>query len=664
VSWPRAVLIANRGEIAVRIAATLGRMGIAAIAVHSDADADARHVRAADAAVRIGPAPASQSYLDAAALLQAAAATGADAVHPGYGFLAESPDFAAAVADAGLTWIGPPPAAMAAMGDKIAAKRLAREAGVPIVPGVAEPGLDDDALTAAGEQVGVPLLVKAAAGGGGKGMRRVDDLADLPGALAAARREAAAAFGSDALLLERLIEAPRHLEVQVLADAHGGVIHLGERECSLQRRHQKIVEEAPSPAVDAALRDDMGAAAVALAESAGYEGAGTVEFVAPADDPASYAFLEMNARLQVEHPVTEAVTGLDLVAWQVAVAAGERLALDQAAVSMSGHAVEARVCAEDPARGFLPTGGGVIHVADQTAAGCRVDTGVAPGDEVTTAYDPLLAKIVAAGADRAAALARLDAGLADYHLLGVGTNVAFLRALLAGDDVRAGRLDTGLVERVRQRHTGGGEPDAHVLAAAALVRRLAREPAGGVVDPFAIPDGWRLGEPAWTPVELAWGDEGRATVAVRGPLEALQVRVDDGAPRDVAARRDGDWLAVTLDGVTRRVLTADADGELWVARAGHTWALRERSPLAAARTVAPDEAGPLVAPLPGTVADVAVAAGEAVEAGQTLMVVEAMKMRHPVTAPRAGRVAVVHAAEGEQVAIQQPLIELAGHATA
>jgi acetyl-CoA/propionyl-CoA carboxylase biotin carboxyl carrier protein len=658
------VLIANRGEIAVRIAATLGRMGIAAIAVHSDADADARHVRAADAAVRIGPAPASQSYLDAAALLQAAAATGADAVHPGYGFLAESPDFAAAVADAGLTWIGPPPAAMAAMGDKIAAKRLAREAGVPIVPGVAEPGLDDDALTAAGEQVGVPLLVKAAAGGGGKGMRRVDDLADLPGALAAARREAAAAFGSDALLLERLIEAPRHLEVQVLADAHGGVIHLGERECSLQRRHQKIVEEAPSPAVDAALRDDMGAAAVALAESAGYEGAGTVEFVAPADDPASYAFLEMNARLQVEHPVTEAVTGLDLVAWQVAVAAGERLALDQAAVSMAGHAVEARVCAEDPARGFLPAGGGVIHVADQTAAGCRVDTGVAPGDEVTTAYDPLLAKIVAAGADRAAALARLDAGLADYHLLGVGTNVAFLRALLAGDDVRAGRLDTGLVERVRQGHTGGGEPDAHVLAAAALVRRLAREPAGGVVDPFAIPDGWRLGESAWTPVELAWGDEGRATVAVRGPLEALQVRVDDGAPRDVAARRDGDWLAVTVDGVTRRVLTADADGELWVARAGHTWALRERSPLAAARTVAPDEAGPLVAPLPGTVADVAVAAGEAVEAGQTLMVVEAMKMRHPVTAPRAGRVAAVHAAVGEQVAIQQPLIELAGHATA
>lgn len=669
------VLIANRGEIAVRIAATLARMGVRSVAVYSDADVGAWHTRAADVAVRIGPTPASQSYLAIDALLEAARTSGADAVHPGYGFLAESAEFASAVVGAGLGWIGPPAAAIAAMGDKITAKGLAVEAGVGVVPGVHRAGLDDEALVAAAGEVGVPLLVKAAAGGGGKGMRRVDDLADLRPALRAARAEAAAAFGSGEVLLERLIDRPRHVEVQVLADTYGQVVHLGERECTLQRRHQKVVEEAPSPVVGPALRAEMGAAAVALAQRVGYVGAGTVELVCPADRPAEYAFLEMNTRLQVEHPVTEAVTGLDLVEWQVRVAAGEALTFDQDHVAVAGHAVEARVYAEDPARGFLPTGG-TIRAADQTAGGCRVDTGVAAGDHVTSDYDPLVAKVIASGGDRDTARRRLAAGLGDYHLLGVVTNVAFVRVLLAHAGVAAGLMDTGLIERdhaallAAAGQSPGVAPPDEVVVAVALARRLARDPAGPVVDPFAIADGWRLGAPAWMPVELAAGDDTSTTVFVRGPREALEVCVDGGPPRAAAASwrpepvdGDGTWLAVTVDGVTSRVLIADADGLVWAGCDGHTWALAEHSPLAAARTAAPAAGGPLVAPLPGTVTEVAVEPGATVTAGQTLLVVEAMKMHHPITADTDGQVAAVHVTVGERVAIDQPLIELTATAT-
>ena len=444
------VLIANRGEIAVRIIATLDRLGIASVAVYSDADAGAPHVRAAGEAVRIGPAPAAQSYLNIDAIIAAARATGAEAVHPGYGFLAENAAFARACAAAGLVFVGPPPGAIEAMGDKIAAKATVAAAGVPVVPGTGKPGMSDEELIISLNGPVFPLLVKPSAGGGGKGMRVVGSPEELPAALAAARREARAAFGDDTLLIERYITRPRHIEIQVLADTYGTVTHLGERECSLQRRHQKIIEEAPSPLLDEARREAMGGAAVEAARSVGYTGAGTVEFIVPGDSPDEFYFMEMNTRLQVEHPVTELVYGLDLVEWQLRVAAGERLTVARPA-RPAGHAVEARVYAEDPARGFLPTGGTVLALREPACEGVRVDSGLAEGMTVTSAYDPMLAKVAAWGPDRATALRRLDAALADTAVLGVTTNIAFLRTLLADPDVQAGRLDTTLAERVADR---------------------------------------------------------------------------------------------------------------------------------------------------------------------------------------------------------------------
>ncbi|MDP9435294.1 MAG: ATP-grasp domain-containing protein, partial [Actinomycetota bacterium] len=445
------VLIANRGEIAVRVARTLRRLGVRSVAVFSDADAQSRHVREADVAVRLGPAPARESYLAVERLLDAAARTGAQAVHPGYGFLAENTTFARACADAGLVFVGPPAHAVEVMGDKIRAKQTVSAAGVPVVPGRSEPGLTDADLVAAAAEVGYPVLVKPSAGGGGKGMRLVSDAADLPAALVSARREAAASFGDDTLFLERFVLRPRHVEVQVLADTHGTVVHLGERECSLQRRHQKVVEEAPSPLLTPSDRARYGAIAVEAARAVGYTGAGTVEFIVSADAPDAPYFMEMNTRLQVEHPVTELVTGLDLVEQQLRVAAGEPLAFGQDDVRLTGHAVEARVYAEDPARGFLPTGGTTLLLREPSGDGVRVDSALREGAPVGTTYDPMLAKVVAWGPDRAAALARLDRALADTVVLGVGTNTGFLRALLAQDDVRAGRLDTGLVERELER---------------------------------------------------------------------------------------------------------------------------------------------------------------------------------------------------------------------
>ncbi|MFY9778086.1 MAG: biotin carboxylase N-terminal domain-containing protein, partial [Trebonia sp.] len=445
------VLIANRGEIAVRIIRTLDRLGIASVAVYSDADAGAPHVRAAREAVRIGPPPAAASYLNIDAIIAAALATGAEAVHPGYGFLAENAAFARACAAAGLVFVGPPPGAIEAMGDKIAGKATVAAAGVPVVPGTGKPGMSDEELISSLNGPVFPLLVKPSAGGGGKGMRVVNSAGELPAALAAARREARAAFGDDTLLIERYITRPRHIEIQVLADTHGTVTHLGERECSLQRRHQKIIEEAPSPLLDAMRRESMGGAAVEAARSVGYTGAGTVEFIVPGDSPDEFYFMEMNTRLQVEHPVTELVYGLDLVEWQLRVAAGERLTVAQPATP-AGHAVEARVYAEDPARGFLPTGGTVLALREPSAArgiwgagaphagevSVRVDSGLAEGMTVTSAYDPMLAKVAAWGPDRATALDRLDAALAETAVLGVTTNIAFLRTLLADPDVQAG----------------------------------------------------------------------------------------------------------------------------------------------------------------------------------------------------------------------------------
>ena len=642
------VLIANRGEIAVRVIRTLRRLGVRAVAVHTDLDAGARHVREADEAVRI------PGYLDIASVIEAARRCGAQAVHPGYGFLAESAAFAAACAEAGLVFIGPPPEAIEAMGDKIRAKRTVAAAGVPVVPGRHEAGLSDAQLAEAALEVGLPVLLKPSAGGGGKGMRLVREPAHLHEAIAAARREARGAFGDDALLVERFIDNPRHIEIQVFADAFGNVVHLGERECSLQRRHQKIVEEAPSPLLDEATREQMGAAAVAAARAVGYVGAGTVEYIVSADRPKEYYFLEMNTRLQVEHPVTELVTGWDLVELQLRVAAGEALPFTQDQVRLNGHAVEARIYAEDPARGFLPTGGRVLAWREPDGPGVRVDSGIAAGDEVSSAYDPMLAKVIAWGEDRTAALRRLDGALAGCTLLGVTSNISFLRTLLAHPDVAAGRLDTGLVER--ELSAAAPQVPAEVPAAAALERMLALETADG--DPWAIPDGWRLSGAAWTPWVITPAGGAPVEVRVRGRAHDAEVSIDGADPVPAALARDGDALRLTFGGRTTRYAFARDGRVLWLGRDGHAWALAEhvRTEQAGAAAAASD--GVVRSPMPGTVLAVKAAEGERVTAGQPLLVVEAMKMEHTVTAPVDGVVARLPVRAGARVALDEVLAEI------
>jgi len=568
------VLVANRGEIAVRVTRTLRRLGVRSVAVHSGADADAPHARAADTAVLLGPADgesAAESYLHIERILEAAARSGAQAVHPGYGFLAENAAFARACADAGLVFIGPPPSSIELMGDKIHAKAAVRAAGVPVVPGSEGDALTDEQLLAAAADIGLPVLLKPSAGGGGKGMRLVRDQALLRDEIAAARREARSSFGDDTLLLERWVDRPRHIEIQLLADTHGGVVHLGERECSLQRRHQKLIEEAPSPLLTPQTRAAMGQAAVRAAESCGYAGAGTVEFIVPGDDPSSYFFMEMNTRLQVEHPVTEltaTVHGvhLDLVEQQLRIAAGEPLGFGQQDVGSTGHAVEARICAEDPGRGFLPTGGRVLLLEEPTGEGVRVDSGLAPGVTVGSSYDPMLAKVIAYGPDRATALRRLRAALAETCSLGVTTNAGYLRRLLAHPDVVAGRLDTGLVERNLEltvadptdnptRNGAAADPDSTaseqsprldlVFTAAALARQLDLWPvpaADGWTDPFSLPSGWRTGgDPAWTlhRLRLPGGEPIEARVRPATPRTVLDTTDISGNSHSTAGQASG-----------------------------------------------------------------------------------------------------------------------------
>ncbi|MCX5184801.1 acetyl/propionyl/methylcrotonyl-CoA carboxylase subunit alpha [Streptomyces sp. NBC_00268] len=636
------VLVANRGEIAVRVIRTLRALGVRSVAVFSDADADARHVREADTAVRIGPAPAAESYLSVERLLEAAARTGAQAVHPGYGFLAENASFARACAEAGLVFIGPPADAIALMGDKIRAKETVKAAGVPVVPGSSGSGLTDAELAEAAREIGMPVLLKPSAGGGGKGMRLVRDASALGEEIAAARREARASFGDDTLLVERWVDRPRHIEIQVLADGHGNVVHLGERECSLQRRHQKIIEEAPSVLLDAGTRAAMGEAAVQAARSCGYEGAGTVEFIVPGNDPSSYYFMEMNTRLQVEHPVTELVTGLDLVEWQLRVAAGERLSYGQEDITLTGHAVEARVCAEDPARGFLPSGGTVLALHEPQGDGVRTDSGLSEGTEVGSLYDPMLSKVIAYGPDRATALRKLRAALAETVTLGVQTNAGFLRRLLAHPAVVAGDLDTGLVEREAEELLSGcGDVPEEVYDAAAAVRLSSLAPAGGGwTDPFSVPSGWRLGgEPA--PVVFHLRVPGLEPVAHR--------------PRGTNTVTP-DRVSVTLDGVRH---TFHRAGD-WIGREGDAWHVRDHDPVAASLTGAA-HAGldSLTAPMPGTVTVVKVAVGDEVVAGQSLLVVEAMKMEHVVSAPHAGTVSELDVTPGTTVAMDQVLAVIA-----
>ncbi|MEV0117824.1 acetyl-CoA carboxylase biotin carboxylase subunit [Streptomyces sp. NPDC050844] len=631
------VLVANRGEIAVRVIRTLRALGVRSVAVFSDADADARHVREADTAVRIGPAPAAESYLSVERLLEAAARTGAQAVHPGYGFLAENAEFARACAAAGLTFIGPPAEAISLMGDKIRAKETVKAAGVPVVPGSSGSGLTDAQLAEAAREIGTPVLLKPSAGGGGKGMRLVRDAALLADEIAAARREARASFGDDTLLVERWIDRPRHIEIQVLADGHGHVIHLGERECSLQRRHQKIIEEAPSVLLDEATRAAMGEAAVQAARSCGYAGAGTVEFIVPGKDPSSYYFMEMNTRLQVEHPVTELITGLDLVEWQLRVAAGEELPYAQRDITLTGHAIEARICAEDPSRGFLPSGGTVLALHEPQGDGVRTDSGLSEGTEVGSLYDPMLSKVIAYGPDRATALRKLRAALARTVTLGVPTNAGFLRRLLAHPAVVAGDLDTGLVEREADDLVPEGVPD-EVYEAAAAVRTTALEPTGdGWRDPFSVPAGWRLGG---TPAPLThWlrvpGHDPVAHIAAEGPRT-----VEPGS------------VTVHLEGLTH---TFHRAGD-WLGRDGDAWHVQDHDPVAANLSgAAHSGADALTAPMPGTVTVVKVSTGDHVTAGQSLLVVEAMKMEHVISAPHAGTVAELDVTPGSTVAMDQVL---------
>ncbi|MFI6367274.1 biotin carboxylase N-terminal domain-containing protein [Nocardia sp. NPDC050630] len=648
------VLVANRGEIAVRVIRTLRAMGIRSVAVYSDADAQARHVREADTAVRLGPAPARESYLDIEKVVDAAVRTGAKAVHPGYGFLSENAAFASALAEAGIVFLGPPAKAIEIMGDKIAAKNTVAAFDVPVVPGIARPGLTDAELIDAAADIGYPVLVKPSAGGGGKGMRLVEEPSALPAALASARREAGAAFGDDTLFLERFVTRPRHIEVQILADQFGHVIHLGERECSLQRRHQKVIEEAPSPLLDAATRARIGAAACNTARSVDYVGAGTVEFIVSADRPDEFFFMEMNTRLQVEHPVTELVTGVDLVECQVRVAAGQKLAVDQDELRLVGHAIEARVYAEDPGRGFLPTGGTVLDLSEPEGAGVRVDSGLRIGTVVGSDYDPMLSKVIVHAADRPTALAKLDRALSDTVLLGVTSNIEFLRFLLTDQDVAAGKLDTGLLDR----RVGDFRPatvGAEEFIAAAAYHWLRRWPAAAS-DPWDVPSGWRIGAPAPTTIRLANGDR-TEHVYLTGSPDAAEVHLNSSESASLTADFTDGRLVVTLDGLRRDYRVAEHDGQLWVAGPSGVAVLREVAEVnvrGGAEHVGDAE---IRSPMPGSVIAVPVANGATVAVGTPVVVVEAMKMEHTLTAPVAGSVEVM-VEPGAQVRLDQPLVRI------
>lgn len=652
------VLVANRGEIAVRVIRTLRRLGIRSVAVYSDPDDGARHVLEADEAVRLGPAAARESYLNIDKVVGAAVRTGSQAIHPGYGFLSENADFAAACERAGVVFLGPPAQAIQVMGDKITAKNAVAAFDVPVVPGVAKPGLRDDELVAAADEVGYPVLIKPSAGGGGKGMRLVEEPGKLREALVGARREAASSFGDDTLFLERFVLRPRHIEVQALADTHGNIVHLGERECSLQRRHQKVIEEAPSPLLDEATRARIGAAACNTARSVDYVGAGTVEFIVSADRPDEFFFMEMNTRLQVEHPVTEAVTGLDLVEWQLRVAAGEKLGFAQDDIELRGHAIEARVYAEDPARGFLPTGGRVLQVSEPSGDGVRVDSSLLPGTLVGSDYDPMLSKVIAHGSDRAEALAKLDRALSRTAILGIQTNIEFLRFLLADERVQAGDLDTALLDERLANFAPLPAPD-DVLAAAGLYRQSAlafraRRFAG---NPWAAPTGWRVGgspAPVRTDMRTPLRSE---TVSVRGLPDAAMVQVGDGETLSAAVQVESTRISVTLDGVRRDYRWAEADRHLWIADERGTWHLREAEENKIHRAAGAQRAE-IVSPMPGSVIAVQASSGADVSEGDVVVVVEAMKMEHSLAAPVSGQVEVL-VSVGDQVTVDQVLARLA-----
>lgn len=653
------VLVANRGEIAVRVIRTLAAMGIRSVAVYSDADAEARHVAEADIAVRIGPPPARLSYLNIEALVAAAVKANAQAVHPGYGFLSENADFAAALDQAGVVFIGPSATAIHTMGDKIAAKAAVSAYGVPVIPGVAHPGMSDADLIAAADHIGYPVLVKPSAGGGGKGMRRVDNPTDLPAALISARRESGAAFGNDTLFIERFISHPRHIEVQVLADHYGTVLHLGERECSLQRRHQKIIEEAPSVLLDAAARSRIGVAACDTARCVDYVGAGTVEFIVSADRPDEFFFMEMNTRLQVEHPVTEMVTGWDVVEWQVRIAAGEKLSATQDDIALRGHAIEARVYAENPATGFLPTGGRVLNIIEPHGPGIRCDSGVSPAMVIGTDYDPLLTKIIAHADDRTEALGSLTRALSNTVVLGVDTNNEFLRFLLADEDVISARLDTALVDRKVAEFIPELPHDEEFIAAAAY-HWIQRWPCPGV-DLWDIPSGWRIGANAAITIALSSGSQNHR-VSITGIPDDAIATVADGAPHRLSVALTDNRLLVTIDGIRRTYVVAVDKDQMWLAHDGRVMMFTEmlHIPIRADNEHHGDV--DIVSSMPGSIVAVEVSNGATVSAGTVLVVVEAMKMEHPLTAPVDGIVELlVHC--GDHVTVGQSLATITTEAS-
>jgi len=641
----RKLLVANRGEIACRVMRTARAMGIRTVAVYSDADRAARHVEMADESVRIGPAPVTESYLDQAAILAAARATGADAIHPGYGFLSENPGFVDAVAAAGLIFVGPSATAIRAMGLKGAAKALLVEAGVPVVPGYHGDEQSADFLAAEADKIGYPVLIKAVAGGGGKGMRLVERPQDFAEHLASAQAEAVTAFGNPVVLIEKYITAPRHIEVQVFGDGTRAV-HLFERDCSLQRRHQKVIEEAPAPGMTEAVRAAMGRAAVRAAEAIGYSGAGTIEFIVDGSGPLrvdGFWFMEMNTRLQVEHPVTEAVTGLDLVEWQLRVASGEGLPLAQAEIPLVGHAVEARLYAEDPANDFLPVTGRLAHLAFPT--GVRTDSGVRSGDVISPWYDPMIAKVVAHGPTREIALAKLAAGLRATDCAGTTTNLPFLVALVEDPDFAAGRVDTGLIAR----HLPA------LLAAAALPERRAML-AVGLATLAEVPEGPLTGFSLWSPVvqpicATCDGDVISAEITVRS---AAKVTVSIDAQVMELERINDVWVPIER-GAFRLVSKGDS---VHVFFEGHAITAHRLDPLARERAAGP--AGNLtLSPMPGLVRDVCVSVGEVVSEGDRLAVLEAMKMEHVLRAARHGVVEEILVAAGDQVEAGAPMIALA-----
>lgn len=654
------ILIANRGEIACRVAATARRMGIRTVAVYSEADANAKHVAVCDEAVLIGPAAAKESYLKGHAIIAVALATGAQAIHPGYGFLSENAEFADAVAAAGLVFIGPPAASMRAMGSKSAAKTLMESASVPLVPGYHGESQDPDLLRREADRIGYPVLLKASAGGGGKGMRVVERSEDFAAALASCKREAISSFGDDKVLAEKYLQRPRHIEIQVFADTHGNCVYLHERDCSVQRRHQKVLEEAPAPGMPPERRAAMGEAAVAAAKAVGYVGAGTVEFIANQDG--SFYFMEMNTRLQVEHPVTEMITGTDLVEWQLRVAAGQPLPLRQDQLTIHGHAIEARIYAENPEKGFLPSIGTLRHMDTPDAvsfelggapgsapAAVRIDSGVREGDAISPFYDPMIAKLIVWGADRTQALARMSQALAEFQIVGLATNIAFLKRLVEGSAFASADLDTGLIERNGATLFPPAEPAPPGALALAAMALVGGEHTGST-DPWANVSGWRLNGDYQR--QLAFSDE-HQDYAVALTYQASGWKIAD---TDVAlTARDGATLAIRL-GDTAVHGTVRRDGELFhVFTGGRHFMLTYHDPMAHAGEVEA-AGGRLTAPMPGKVVAILAKAGQDVKKGEALVIMEAMKMEHTIGAPADGVVEELLYAVGDQVADGAPLL--------